>query len=342
MGGIAGGGGGGSSAAGTVVIAGSIDCSTNPNYPAATAGQAYIVSVAGKIGGASGPTVGVGDTLICTTTAIAGTHAAVGSSWVIVQANLVETDYLAIAPATAARNRIQPSANVVPLTTRQSAGGGANLLECQGEDGSVRGSIDQYGMVNATYGYAVNGIRVIDEGFTFALRSGSADYNATAASQLKFSDNGNDSYSGLTFDVGLGRDSAGIAKITDGGDALYGSLKLSRLESTVTTGTAPFTVASTTLVTNLNAEQLGGKNLGTIETDYGNAINTAISTLVASLAAGTTPVAWTGITGAPTIPTATSQLSNDSGFVAGSGYNGTSTVGTGTVTATNGIVTGMT
>jgi len=45
--------------------------------------------------------------------------------------------------------------------------------------------------------------------------------------------------------------------ITDGSFS-YGDLVLSTLESTVATGTAPFTVASTTLVTNLNADLLDG------------------------------------------------------------------------------------
>lgn len=58
-----------------------IDCSTNPNYPAATKGWMYIVSVAGKIGGGSGLDVKVGGLLICKTTAAAGTQAGVGGSW---------------------------------------------------------------------------------------------------------------------------------------------------------------------------------------------------------------------------------------------------------------------
>ena len=45
--------------------------------------------------------------------------------------------------------------------------------------------------------------------------------------------------------------------ITDGSFS-YGDLVLSTLESTIATGTAPFTVASTTLVTNLNADLLDG------------------------------------------------------------------------------------
>lgn len=76
-----------------LVYKGVIDCSTNPNYPAASTGWMYKVSVAGKIGGASGPNVEVGDTLICMTdnsggTVSAGDHATVGTEWDIIQVNI--------------------------------------------------------------------------------------------------------------------------------------------------------------------------------------------------------------------------------------------------------------
>ncbi len=44
-----------------------------------------------------------------------------------------------------------------------------------------------------------------------------------------------------------------------------------RLISTIATGTAPLTVASTTMVTNLNAEFVGGQNLAGLDTRYVNA-----------------------------------------------------------------------
>lgn len=76
-------------AADVMIFKGVIDCSTNPNYPAANAGAVYKVSVAGKIGGASGPNVEAGDTLYCIADGTAaGTQAAVGSSWAIAQVNI--------------------------------------------------------------------------------------------------------------------------------------------------------------------------------------------------------------------------------------------------------------
>lgn len=58
-----------------------VDCSANPNYVEASVGDQYIVSVAGKIGGASGKSVYVGDLVYCITKNAGGTEASVGTSW---------------------------------------------------------------------------------------------------------------------------------------------------------------------------------------------------------------------------------------------------------------------
>ena len=72
-----------------MVFLGVIDCSANPNYPAASRGATYRVSVAGKIGGGSGPNVEAGDMLICLTDGTSsGNHATVGAQWSIIQVNL--------------------------------------------------------------------------------------------------------------------------------------------------------------------------------------------------------------------------------------------------------------
>lgn len=67
---------------------GAIDASTNPNYPAGTKGDYYKISVAGKIGGASGTPVSAGDAIICNTNAVTGNEATVGISWDKIQANV--------------------------------------------------------------------------------------------------------------------------------------------------------------------------------------------------------------------------------------------------------------
>jgi hypothetical protein len=82
-----------------MVFRGVVDASTNPNYPAADRGHTYRISVAGRIGGASGPNVEAGDIVICLTDGTAaGTQAAVGANWGIIQTNL---DGAVIGPASA-------------------------------------------------------------------------------------------------------------------------------------------------------------------------------------------------------------------------------------------------
>lgn len=77
-------------AANALVFVDGIDCSANPNYPAADCGDLYVVSVAGIIGGASGVAVEVGDFAICRVDSTAsGDQAAVGANWSIINKNVV-------------------------------------------------------------------------------------------------------------------------------------------------------------------------------------------------------------------------------------------------------------
>lgn len=69
---------------------GLLDCSLNPNYPAALKGDAYTVSIAGKVGGPAGIDVQVRDVVYCTINNAGGTEAAVGASWNVIQGNLVQ------------------------------------------------------------------------------------------------------------------------------------------------------------------------------------------------------------------------------------------------------------
>ncbi len=66
---------------------GATDASANPNYPAASKGDFYLVSVAGKIGGASGVVVEAKDAYFATADNAGGTDAAVGTSWTVIQGN---------------------------------------------------------------------------------------------------------------------------------------------------------------------------------------------------------------------------------------------------------------
>lgn len=69
---------------------GLINASTNPNFPAGQVGDAYTISVAGKIGGVLGDDVQVRDVIYCTANNTGGDKAAVGNSWNIIQSNLVQ------------------------------------------------------------------------------------------------------------------------------------------------------------------------------------------------------------------------------------------------------------
>lgn len=66
---------------------GLIDCSANPLYPAGQTGDAYTVSVAGKIGGAAGTAVSVRAIIYCNQNNPGGTWADVGSAWTILKSS---------------------------------------------------------------------------------------------------------------------------------------------------------------------------------------------------------------------------------------------------------------
>ena len=85
-------------------ITSDVDCSASPNYSASSAGDTYRVSVAGKIGGASGIVVQVDDIIYCHTTSAAGDQATVGANFLVIQTNIVqasttENGYITLAGA---------------------------------------------------------------------------------------------------------------------------------------------------------------------------------------------------------------------------------------------------
>lgn len=87
------------SAVGTLVFKGVLDCSAGPNYPAADAGDFYVVGAAGKIGGSAGVNAGVAATLLCLADGTAaGTQADVGTHWRVGQGY---SNALAIGPSSA-------------------------------------------------------------------------------------------------------------------------------------------------------------------------------------------------------------------------------------------------
>lgn len=73
---------------GGLTYKGTIDASSNPNYPSGVVGDLYVFSVAGKIGGASGENVEAGDMIICNTDNAGGTEATVGGDWDSINKNI--------------------------------------------------------------------------------------------------------------------------------------------------------------------------------------------------------------------------------------------------------------
>jgi len=105
---------------------GSTDCSANPNYPAALKGDAYVVSVAGKIGGASGTSVDVGDVYVASADNAGGTQASVGASWFVLEHNLAGALLAAnnlseVASASTARTNIGAAARTPQIQSVASA-----------------------------------------------------------------------------------------------------------------------------------------------------------------------------------------------------------------------------
>ena len=134
-----------------LVFKGVIDASTNPNYPAASAGHIYVFSVSGKIGGAAGVAVTAQDAMICLVNAVAGTQAAVGSSWSVLPANVLGQ---VIGPASATAGHIAlfdtTSGKLI-----KDAGVGLASFESAGAAATVQGNLTTH--VNAT-GAAVHGL----------------------------------------------------------------------------------------------------------------------------------------------------------------------------------------
>lgn len=98
------------------------DCSLNPNYPPASKGDVYSVTVSGgRIGGASGVVVAIGDTFLATADNAGGTQAAVGSSWLVMQANIDLSNIAitggTITGTTISGNTINSGSGVLTLST---------------------------------------------------------------------------------------------------------------------------------------------------------------------------------------------------------------------------------
>ncbi len=111
----------GGSAAGSPLPLVDLDCSSNPNYPAAAKGYRIRVTIAGKIGGASGKVVEAGDVVEAVADNAGGTEASVGTSWIVIQANIAGMTAAGLSMITAA----DAAAQAALLTTLMPKAGGS-------------------------------------------------------------------------------------------------------------------------------------------------------------------------------------------------------------------------
>ncbi len=138
-----------------MVYKGVIDAHENPNYPAADAGHTYKISVAGKVGGADGEQVEVGDMLICINDDTpAGTQAEVGSHWNIIQTNI---EGYVLGPETSTVDKIAVWNNVTGNALKDSDVSIADV-RTHLDDGSIHyesGSIEHQDLTGAgTYDHS--------------------------------------------------------------------------------------------------------------------------------------------------------------------------------------------
>jgi hypothetical protein len=168
---------------------GVIDCSTNPNYPAGTKNMFWRVSVAGKIGGASGIDVEINDKIVCIVDTAGGTEASVGTSFVIMQGN--------IDPATVAELRTG-TATTVFVTPKTLADNG-EIRSAATPLALAGGTTEQLKLTTSAAAYALNIVQ-----------------SAATASALKIY-TGNNSASASIIDI----DSYQTSALT-GSDALRG------------------------------------------------------------------------------------------------------------------------
>lgn len=99
---------------------GILNCIGNPNYPAGVVGDAYTISVGGKIGGVQGQNVGVRDVVYCRINNPGGIEENVGNAWTIIQANLepsteIIAGYIRIATQFETNEGLSNTTGVTPL-----------------------------------------------------------------------------------------------------------------------------------------------------------------------------------------------------------------------------------
>lgn len=176
---------------------GVINCAGNPNYPAGLVGDAYTVSVAGKIGGAAGVNVQVKDVIYCSSDNAGGSQAAVGGSWNVIQSNLEQATqtiagFARIATLAEAATGTDDSLIITPLKLAsllmyQAGAGAGSIIPKQGAGNSAPGSFaavlnGQNNRANGTYSTAL-GVLADALHFNEWSKAGGGFFNVKGSSQ---------------------------------------------------------------------------------------------------------------------------------------------------------------
>lgn len=157
--------------------------------------------------------------------------------------------------------KVEPRTNVVQLAVRAFGSQTVNLQEWRNNAGSMLAAITAAGLGNFA-----NAIRL---GNTTDTTDGNIRWTGTDFEGRKAGAWVSMTGSGSGFVTGTGTAGrvaiwTGTSSIADDAELLYNSttnrLTTGQLESTVTTGTAPLVVASTTVVANLNADSVDGQH----------------------------------------------------------------------------------
>lgn len=212
---------------------GSTDASSNPNYPAADKGDTYYITVAGKIGGASGKSVEVGDAVVASADNAGGTEAGVGTSWFVLEHNL--------AGALVTANNLS-ELTATASTARTNLGLGALATLADAPAGTLTGTTLNATVVTSslttvgTIGHLLtvgNQVKTTgsNAGFVAASRDGAAGYTFYSSAQDDFNVYNNAVGNILTYTASTNSWEFGAATIRAKGAMRSGDALIATLEA---------------------------------------------------------------------------------------------------------------